>query len=93
MIFLQFGTSAAILGALEDLDVVFEVKLLEEPDDSLGARLLEPEVCLLAKIVPYLWRPKDRVYKKGFGATGGGIFTCNIPVYSNLCALLVRHVD
>ena len=43
--FLQFGACAAGFVALEDLDVVFEVELFEEPDDALGAGLLEPAFC------------------------------------------------
>lgn len=40
--FLQFGACAAFFVALEYLDVVLELELFEEPDDSLRARLLEP---------------------------------------------------
>lgn len=45
MDFLQFGACAAGFVALEDLNVVFEVELFEEPDDALGAGLLEPVFC------------------------------------------------
>jgi hypothetical protein len=41
--FLQFWACAAILVALEDFDVIFQLELFEEPDDPLGARLLKPE--------------------------------------------------
>ena len=45
MDFLQFGACAAGFVALEDLNVVFEVELFEEPDNALGAGLLEPVFC------------------------------------------------
>ena len=50
MDFLQLGACAAGFVALEDLDVVFEVELFEEPDDALGAGLLEPVVWLSADV-------------------------------------------
>lgn len=40
---LQLGACAALFVALEYFDVVFELQFFEEPDDSLGARLLEPD--------------------------------------------------
>jgi hypothetical protein len=39
---LQLRACTAGFVALEDFDVVFEVEFFEEPDDALGAGLLEP---------------------------------------------------
>jgi hypothetical protein len=52
--FLQLGAGATFFVALEYLDVVFELELLEEPDDSLRARLLEP-VDVLDRALQYVW--------------------------------------
>ncbi len=43
---LEFRTGAAVLVALEDLNVVLQLEFFEKPDDSLCARLLEPEKVL-----------------------------------------------
>jgi hypothetical protein len=47
--FLQLGACAAGFVALEDFDVVFEIEFFEEPDDALGAGLLEPVFWLLVQ--------------------------------------------
>jgi len=70
--FLELGTSAAFFVALEYLDVVFQFELFEEPDDSLGARLLEPESLRLAHI-SMLVTIIGICYMKPLGATGVGV--------------------
>lgn len=87
MVFFQFRTGAAFLVTLEDLDVIFEVELLKEPDDSLRARLLEPEVF---RKLPCLFLRAALGVGRCF-AFGGGLFTCNLPVDVDLCTLLIRH--
>jgi hypothetical protein len=42
----QLRSCTAVLVALEDFDVILEVQLFKQPDDSLSARLLEPEESL-----------------------------------------------
>jgi hypothetical protein len=82
--FLQFWACAAVLVALEDFDVVFQLELFEEPDDPLGAGLLE---VILVK------RSNRKLLFDGVVAIGHGkaAFTCNVPVDIDLCALLIRH--
>jgi hypothetical protein len=36
-----------MLVAFEDLDVIFDVQLLEQPDKTLSARFFEPDVSLV----------------------------------------------
>jgi hypothetical protein len=43
----QFRSHTTMLVALEDLDVIFDVQLLEQPDKTLSARLFEPDVSLV----------------------------------------------
>jgi hypothetical protein len=44
MYLLQLWSSAEFLVALEHFDVIFEVELFKEPDDSLTARLVQPVI-------------------------------------------------
>lgn len=38
----EFGGSEHVFAAAEDFDFIGDVELLEEPDDALGARVVEP---------------------------------------------------
>jgi hypothetical protein len=40
----QLRSCATFLVALEGLDIIFNVQLLEQPDEALSARLLEPGI-------------------------------------------------
>ena len=96
MDFLQLGACAAGFVALEDLDVVFEVELFEEPDDALGAGLLEPVVWLSADALSFscegfFLAVRRRLRRYVVVGGGEGLHVQNVPVDGDLCTLLVSH--